>query len=113
MKNKIFFSLIFFITLFLTVSAISASEDINDGSMAVLDDNSPSLVNDVSVDDISSSVVPQDEMDVNSQSVPSQDDLGSSSEATVSPSEAYRSSEDVVSQSDEDSNELKNYKSEA
>ena len=102
MKNKIFFSLIFFMTLFLTISAISASEDINDGSLAVLDDNSPSLVNEVDVDDISSSVVNQDGMDDNSQSVLSQEDVDSSLETTVSQGDVDGSSETVVTQSDED-----------
>ena len=113
MKNKIFFSLIFFMTLFLTISAISASEDINDGSLAVLDDNSPSLVNEVDVDDISSSVVNQDGMDDNSQSVLSQEDVDSSLETTVSQGDVDGSSETVVTQSDEDTNELEKDKSEA
>ena len=99
-------------TLFLTISAISASEDINDGSLAVLDDNSPSLVNEVDVDDISSSVVNQDGMDDNSQSVLSQEDVDSSLETTVSQGDVDGSSETVVTQSDEDTNELKNDKSE-
>ena len=96
MKNKILFSFLIFITLFLTISSISASEDINDGTMGVLDDNSPSLVSQDGVDSDSLPLVSPSSAD-NSPALDSQAD-----------EEISRDSDDSQSdEGDDDGNEEK------
>lgn len=63
MKNKLFFSIIIFITLFLTISAISASEIIRDEDIGISDDNALSINSESEIEDNSLSIASQNEGD--------------------------------------------------
>ena len=104
MKKKILFSFIIFMTLFLAISAISATEGVTDGDMGILEDNSLSVVSESRMDDsslsalslsdgddYSSNIVQSDEDDDQDENEDSKTEI-SSNNASITSAQSAKSS---------------------
>lgn len=106
MKNKILISFLIFIALFLTISSISASEDINDGTIGVLDDNSPSLVSQEDVSDDSQLLVSSNSEDNSPVAISKSDgEISQDSENLQSDESENEDDNDNDDEDDEDNNQ--------